>query len=68
VSGTLTLLGSPYEPTAQTTYTLAIPAGTNLSTITVWIDAQGGNAVSDTTPLSSCQGSCAMSVAEIYIQ
>lgn len=68
VNGTLTLLGDPYEPTAQTTYTLAIPAGTNLSTITVWIDAQGGNAVSDTTPLSACQGSCSMSVAEIYIQ
>jgi hypothetical protein len=68
VSGTLTMLGDPYQPTAQTTYTLAIPAGTNLSTITVWIDAQGGNAVSDTTPLTSCQGSCSVSVAEIYIQ
>lgn len=68
VAGTLTSIASPYQLTSPTTYTLAIPAGTNLSTITVWINAQGGNAVVDTTPLSSCQGTCSMSVAEIYIQ
>jgi hypothetical protein len=55
-------------PTATATYTLAIPAGTNLSTVSVVVEVQTGNAVVDTTPLSACQCTASVSVAEIYIQ
>jgi hypothetical protein len=68
IGGTLSTLANPYQTTAQATYTLAIPAGTNLSTISVTITADIDSTVPDTTPLSSCQGSYSIAVAEIFIQ
>jgi hypothetical protein len=56
------------SPTATATYTLAIPTGTNLSTVSVVVEVQTGNAVADTTPLSACQCTASVSIAEIYIQ
>ncbi len=59
-------------PTDETTYTLSIPAGTNLSTVTVkaWADITPGTWSSTTVAPHGlqAQGNCSVQGFEIYIQ
>jgi hypothetical protein len=62
VAGTTTTLQSFTGSAAQTDYTLAIPSGTNLSTVSIEVKA------STTTGSSPGGGTIAISEVEIYIQ